>query len=117
MELEKEKNKDSMKMAWANIESKVRKIKLGGGKSRLNKIKSQGKLTARERVKNLVDDPSKIYEIGILAGEEMYKEYGGCPSAGVVAGITFVSNRQCVVIANDATVKAGAWFPITAKMN
>ena len=117
MELEKEKNKDSMKMAWANIESKVRKIKLGGGKSRLDKIKSQGKLTARERVKNLVDDQSKIYEIGILAGEEMYKEYGGCPSAGVIVVIGKVSGRYCVIVANDPSVKAGAWFPITTKKN
>ena len=117
MELEKEKNKDSMKMAWANIESKFRKIKLGGGKSRLEKIKSQGKLTARERVKKLVDDSSKIYEIGILAGEEMYKEYGGCPSAGVIVVIGKVSGRYCVIVANDPSVKAGAWFPMTTKKN
>ena len=117
MELEKEKNKDSMKMAWANIESKFRKIKLGGGKSRLEKIKSQGKLTARERVKNLVDDTSKIYEIGILAGEKMYNEYGGCPSAGVIVAISKVSGRYCVIVANDPSVKAGAWFPMTTKKN
>ena len=117
MELEKEKNKDSMKMAWANIESKFRKIKLGGGKSRLEKIKSQGKLTARERVKNLVDDPNKIYEIGILAGEKMYNEYGGCPSAGVIVAIAKVSGRYCVIVANDPSVKAGAWFPMTTKKN
>ncbi len=117
MELEKEKNKDSMKMAWANIESKFRKIKLGGGKSRLEKIKSQGKLTARERVKNLVDDTSKIYEIGILAGEKMYNEYGGCPSAGVIVAIAKVSGRYCVIVANDPSVKAGAWFPMTTKKN
>ena len=117
MELEKEKNKDSMKMAWANIESKFRKIKLGGGKSRLEKIKSQGKLTARERVKNLVDDTSKIYEIGILAGEKMYNEYGGCPSAGVIVVIGKVSGRYCVIVANDPSVKAGAWFPMTTKKN
>ena len=117
MELEKEKNKDSMKMAWANIESIFRKIKLGGGKSRLEKIKSQGKLTARERVKNLVDDPTKIYEIGILAGEKMYNEYGGCPSAGVIVAISRVSGRYCVIVANDPSVKAGAWFPMTTKKN
>ena len=117
MELEKEKNKDSMKMAWANIESKFRKIKLGGGKSRLEKIKSQGKLTARERVKNLVDDTSQIYEIGILAGEKMYNEYGGCPSAGVIVAISKVSGRYCVIVANDPSVKAGAWFPMTTKKN
>ena len=115
MDLEKEKNKDSMKMAWANIESKFRKIKLGGGKSRLEKIKSQGKLSARERVKNLVDDPDTIYEIGILAGEGMYKEYGGCPSAGVIVVIGKVSGRYCVIVANDPSVKAGAWFPMTTK--
>ena len=117
MELEKEKNKDSMKMAWADIESKFRKIKLGGGKSRLEKIKSQGKLTARERVKNLVDDTSQIYEIGILAGEKMYNEYGGCPSAGVIVAIAKVSGRYCVIVANDPSVKAGAWFPMTTKKN
>ena len=104
-------------MAWANIESKFRKIKLGGGKSRLEKIKSQGKLTARERVKNLVDDTSKIYEIGILAGEKMYNEYGGCPSAGVIVAIAKVSGRYCVIVANDPSVKAGAWFPMTTKKN
>ena len=106
-----------MKMAWANIESIFRKIKLGGGKSRLEKIKSQGKLTARERVKNLVDDPTKIYEIGILAGEKMYNEYGGCPSAGVIVAISRVSGRYCVIVANDPSVKAGAWFPMTTKKN
>ena len=104
-------------MAWANIESKFRKIKLGGGKSRLEKIKSQGKLSARERVKNLVDDPDTIYEIGILAGEGMYKEYGGCPSAGVIVVIGKVSGRYCVIVANDPSVKAGAWFPMTTKKN
>ena len=104
-------------MAWANIESIFRKIKLGGGKSRLEKIKSQGKLTARERVKNLVDDTSKIYEIGILAGEKMYNEYGGCPSAGVIVAIAKVSGRYCVIVANDPSVKAGAWFPMTTKKN
>ena len=117
MELEKEKNKDSMKMAWAEIESKARKIKLGGGKNRLDKLRSQGKLSARERVKNLVDDPNTIYEIGILAGEGMYKEYGGCPSAGVIVVIGKVSGRYCVIVANDPSVKAGAWFPMTTKKN
>ena len=117
MELEKEKNKDSMKMSLAEIESKARKIKLGGGKNRLDKLRSQGKLSARERVKNLVDDPNTIYEIGILAGEGMYKEYGGCPSAGVIVVIGKVSGRYCVIVANDPSVKAGAWFPMTTKKN
>ena len=117
MELEKEKNKDSMKMSLAEIESKARKIKLGGGKNRLDKLRSQGKLSARERVKNLIDDPNTIYEIGILAGEGMYKEYGGCPSAGVIVVIGKVSGRYCVIVANDPSVKAGAWFPMTTKKN
>jgi acetyl-CoA carboxylase carboxyltransferase component len=117
MELEKEKNKDSMKMSLAEIESKARKIKLGGGKNRLDKLRSQGKLSARERVKNLIDDPNTIHEIGILAGEGMYKEYGGCPSAGVIVVIGKVSGRYCVIVANDPSVKAGAWFPMTTKKN
>ena len=104
-------------MALAEIESKARKIKLGGGKNRLDKLRSQGKLSARERVKNLVDDPNTIYEIGILAGEGMYKEYGGCPSAGVIVVIGKVSGRYCVIVANDPSVKAGAWFPMTTKKN
>lgn len=90
---------------------------LGGGKSRLEKQKKLGKLTARERINSLLDHPEDFLEIGSLAGHNMYKDHGGCPSGGVVTGIGAISNRLCVIVANDATVKAGAWFPITAKKN
>ena len=115
MELEKEKNKDSMKMAWANIESKFRKIKLGGGKNRLDKLRSQGKLSARESKKILLTILIQSMKLEFLAGEGMYKEYGGCPSAGVIVVIGKVSGRYCVIVANDPSVKAGAWFPMTTK--
>jgi acetyl-CoA carboxylase carboxyltransferase component len=117
MNLEKEKNKDALKMAWAQLQSRIRKIKLGGGKERLAKLKNQGKLSARERINQLVDDPKNSYEVGILAAENMYGQYGGCPSAGVVVVIGVVSGKTCVIVANDPTVKAGAWFPMTAKKN
>ena len=117
MNLEKEKNKDALKMAWAQLQSRIRKIKLGGGKERLAKLKNQGKLSARERINQLVDDPKNVYEVGILAAENMYGQYGGCPSAGVVVVIGIVSGKTCVIVANDPTVKAGAWFPMTAKKN
>jgi len=92
-------------------------VSLGGGKHKIEKQHAKGKLTARERIDYLKDTEAKFLEIGAFVGEEMYTEYGGCPSGGVVAGITYIKNRQCIVIANDATVKAGAWFPITAKKN
>ncbi|MDG1762312.1 MAG: carboxyl transferase domain-containing protein [Flavobacteriaceae bacterium] len=117
MELEQEKNKDAIKMAWATLESKVRKNKLGGGKERLKKLEEKGKLSARKRINQLVDDPNEVLEIGALAAENMYEEYGGCPSAGVVVVIGKIAGRTCVIVANDATVKAGAWFPMTAKKN
>ncbi len=84
MKLEKEKNKDALKMAWAALEARVRKIKLGGGKERLKKLEAKGKLSARQRINLLVDDAEDVLEIGVLAAENMYKEYGGCPSAAVV---------------------------------
>ena len=117
MELEQEKNKDAIKMAWATLESKVRKNKLGGGKERLKKLEEKGKLSARKRINQLVDDPNEVLEIGALAAENMYEEYGGCPSAGVVVVIGKIAGRTCVIVANDATVKACAWFPMTAKKN
>ena len=117
MNLEKEKNKDALKMAWAQLQSRIRKIKLGGGKERLAKLKDQGKLSARERINQLVDDPKNTYEVGVLAAENMYDQYGGCPAAGVIVMIGSVSGKQCVIVANDPTVKAGAWFPLTAKKN
>ncbi|MDA9668768.1 acyl-CoA carboxylase subunit beta [Flavobacteriaceae bacterium] len=117
MNLEKEINDDALKMAWANLQERIRKIKQGGGKSRLKRLSEQGKLSARERINKLVDNPDDVYEVGILAAEKMYIEYGGCPSAGVVVVIGHISKKRCVIVANDATVKAGAWFPMTAKKN
>ncbi len=117
MKLEEEKNKDAIKIAWAALEAKVRKNKLGGGKERLKKLEEKGKLSARKRINHLVDHPDEVLEIGVLAAENMYSEYGGCPSAGVVVVIGKIAGKSCVIVANDATVKAGAWFPMTAKKN
>ena len=117
MNLEEEINKDALKMAWAELQQRIRNIKLGGGKARLKKLNEQGKLSARERVNQLVDNPDEVFEVGILAGEKMYEEHGGCPAAGVVVVIAHVSKKRCVIVANDPTVKAGAWFPMTAKKN
>ena len=117
MNLENEKNKDSIKLAWSELQARIRKIKLGGGKKRLEKLKKQGKLNARERINYLVDNKENIFEIGILAGEEMYQEYGGCPSGGVIVTIAEISGKRCVIVANDPSVKAGAWFPMTTKKN
>ena len=117
MELENEKNKDALKMAWSSLHTRVRKNKLGGGKASLKKQEEKGKLSARKRIETLVDDPNSILEIGALAAENMYQEYGGCPSAGVVVVVGKISGKRCVIVANDPTVKAGAWFPMTAKKN
>ncbi len=117
MKLEKEKNKDALKMAWAALEARVRKIKLGGGKERLKKLEAKGKLSARQRINLLVDDAEDVLEIGVLAAENMYKEYGGCPSAGVVVVLGKIQGKYFIIVANDTTVKAGAWFPMTAKKN
>ena len=94
-----------------------KEIKLGGGQKRIDKEHGKGKLTARERIEKLIDEGSRFHELGLWAGYEMYKEQGGCPSGGVITGIGEVSGRKCMIVANDATVKAGAWFPITAKKN
>jgi acetyl-CoA carboxylase carboxyltransferase component len=92
-------------------------VNSGGGQKKIEQQHEQGKLTARERIKILLDKDSSTVEIGALAADEMYEEYGGCPSAGVVVVLGYIHQRQCVVVANDATVKAGAWFPMTAKKN
>ncbi|MBC7572623.1 MAG: acyl-CoA carboxylase subunit beta [Spirosoma sp.] len=99
------------------LQSRTAKTQLGGGQKRIDSQHKKGKLTARERVDYLIDDDSPFVEIGLFAGEGMYAEHGGCPAGGVVVGMGYVSGRQCVIVANDATVKAGAWFPITAKKN
>jgi 3-methylcrotonyl-CoA carboxylase beta subunit len=115
--LTKNKNEDANKLLWSDIQKKLEKVNLGGGKIRLDKIKAQGKMTARERVTYLLDDQKPSMEIGALTGYGMYEEHGGCPSGGVVVTVGYVSNRMCVIVANDASVKAGAWFPITGKKN
>jgi len=111
------KNDDAMRLLISNWQRKVAEAHLGGGKKRIEKHHSKGKLTARERIELLVDENSRFLEIGTLAANDMYTEYGGAPSAGVVTGIGKVKNRHCMIIANDATVKAGAWFPMTGKKN
>ena len=117
MDIEFNKNEDKMKMLISSMEKKLEKVYAGGGKSRMDKQHEQGKLTARERIEFLLDKDKPVIELGAFVGEDMYKEHGGCPAGGVVIVIGYVSGRQCIVAANDATVKAGAWFPITAKKN
>lgn len=116
-DIEFNRNEDMMKQMISRMEKKLETIYLGGGKKRIEKEHGKGKLTARERIAKLVDPDSRTFEIGALAGEGMYEEHGGCPAGGVVMVIGYVSGRQCLIVANDATVKAGAWFPITAKKN
>jgi 3-methylcrotonyl-CoA carboxylase beta subunit len=96
---------------------RLQKIFEGGGKKSIAKQKERNKLTARERIDYLIDKDSSFIEIGAFAGYEMYEKEGGCPAGGTVAGVGYVSGRQCVIVANDQTVKAGAWFPITGKKN
>lgn len=110
-------NEDSIKLAVSNMKLLLKKIELGGGTKKIEKEHSQGKLTARERIKHLIDEKSDFMEIGAFAGYQMYEEHGGCPAGGVVAGMGHVQGRMCMIIANDATVKAGAWFPIACKKN
>ena len=117
MDIEFNKNEDVNKQLVFELNNKLKKIYAGGGEKAAAKQKEKGKMLARERVAYLIDNDKPWLEIGAFAGDEMYAEQGGCPSGGVVCGIGYVSGRQCVVVANDATVKAGAWFPITAKKN
>ncbi|MEO5600492.1 MAG: carboxyl transferase domain-containing protein [Cyclobacteriaceae bacterium] len=116
-DLEFNKNEDQLKQLLFQLRSKEKKIKLGGGEKKIEEQHQKGKLTARERVAYLIDKDSEFLEVALFAGEGMYKEVGGCPGGGVVTGIGYIEGRQCVIVANDATVKAGAWFPITAKKN
>ncbi len=116
-ELEINMNDDAMRLKISALERTLSKIYEGGGTKRIDKLHEQGKLTARERIDLLLDKDTERMEIGALAGFEMYEEHGGCPAAGVVVVIGYVSGKQCIVVANDATVKAGAWFPITGKKN
>ena len=110
-------NEDNIKLTISQMERHLDEISMGGGQVKMDKQHAKGKLTARERISYLLDEEIEPIEIGAFAGYEMYKEHGGCPAGGVVVVIGYVRGRQCVVVANDATVKAGAWFPITAKKN
>lgn len=115
--LEFNKNEDRMKLLLSNLKRRLEKVHQGGGEKRIAKQHEQGKMTARERVEALLDNNKPKIEIGAFAGEGMYAEHGGCPSGGVVVYLGYVSGKMCIVVANDATVKAGAWFPITGKKN
>ncbi|EGV44963.1 acyl-CoA carboxylase subunit beta [Bizionia argentinensis JUB59] len=117
MDINFNKNEDHNKMLVSELKKRLAHVKLGGGKPSIEKQHAKGKLTARERVDYLLDPKKPSIEIGAFAGEDMYEEQGGCPSGGVVVKMGYVKGKQCLVVANDATVKAGAWFPITAKKN
>ena len=115
--LEAAKNEDAMKIALGIVNRQLAKIYEGGGKKRLEKEHSAGKMTVRERIAYLLDEEKPQIEVGAFAGFEMYEAEGGCPAGGVVVVIGYIQGRQCIVVANDATVKAGAWFPIAGKKN
>ncbi len=117
MDIKFNKNEDFNRMKWSEVQQKMDRIFLGGGKKRIEKEHAKGKMTARERIHYLLDKNKPQFEIGVFAGYEMYEEYGGCPAGGVVVKIGYINGKQVIVVANDATVKAGAWFPITGKKN
>jgi 3-methylcrotonyl-CoA carboxylase beta subunit len=117
MDINFNKNEDHNKLLISDLKHRFAKVKLGGGEKRIEKLHAEGKMTARERIDYLLDANAKSIEIGGFVGEGMYAEHGGCPSGGVVIKIGYIKGKQCIVVANDATVKAGAWFPITGKKN
>lgn len=117
IDVEFKKNEEIMKSFLNQMRERLKQIALGGGMKAIAKQKDKNKLVARERIQYLVDKDKPFVEIGAFAGWEMYVDIGGCPAGGTVAGIGYVSGRQCVIVANDQTVKAGAWFPITGKKN
>jgi len=117
MDLNFNKNEDQNKLLLSDLRKRLAKVKHGGGSSKIEKQHAKGKMTSRERIDYLLDPKSESIEIGAFAGEGMYNNHGGCPSGGVVVKIGYIAKKQCIVVANDATVKAGAWFPITAKKN
>lgn len=117
MDLTFNKNEDHNKLLLSELKQRLAKVKLGGGEKRIEKLHAEGKMTARERIDYLLDDKARNIEIGAFVGDGMYAEHGGCPSGGVVVKMGYIKGKQCIVVANDATVKAGAWFPITAKKN
>ncbi|TYA59126.1 acyl-CoA carboxylase subunit beta [Formosa maritima] len=117
MDINFNKNEDYNKLLVSELKKRFAQVKLGGGKKNIEKHHSKGKMTARERIDYLLDAKADSIEIAAFAGEDMYEEHGGCPSGGVVVKIGYIKGKQCMVVANDATVKAGAWFPITGKKN
>src|SRR5690606_1623480 len=117
MDIEFNKNEDHNKLLLSDLKKRLQKIKLGGGEKRIEKHHQKGKMTAHERIDYLLDDSKSAIEIGAFAGDGMYAEHGGCPSGGVVVKMGKVAGKLSIIVANDATVKAGAWFPITAKKN
>ena len=117
MDINFNKNEDHNKLLLSNLKQNFAKVKLGGGEKRIEKLHAEGKMTARERIDYLLDAKAKCIEIGAFVGDGMYAEHGGCPSGGVVVKMGYIKGKQCIVVANDATVKAGAWFPITGKKN
>jgi len=116
-DLQSNKNEDAHKLAISKLQHRLARIREGGGKKRIEKLHGEGKLSARERIDLLIDPGTPFLEIGAFAAYEMYEEHGGCPAAGVVCGLGHIAGRLCMVVANDATVKAGAWFPMTGKKN
>ena len=117
MDINFNKNEDHNKLLLTDLKLRFAKVRIGGGDKRIEKLHAEGKMTARERIDYLLDTNAKSLEIGAFVGEGMYSEHGGCPSGGVVVKMGYIQGKQCIVVANDATVKAGAWFPITAKKN
>ncbi|MCF6296498.1 MAG: acyl-CoA carboxylase subunit beta [Flavobacteriaceae bacterium] len=117
MDINFNKNEDHNKLLLSNLNKMFYRVSKGGGDNRIAKLHAKGKMTARERIDYLLDNKNNCIEIGAFVGDDMYKEHGGCPSGGVIVKIGYISGKQCIVVANDATVKAGAWFPITAKKN
>lgn len=117
MDINFNQNEDHNKLLLSELRKKFAKVKLGGGEKRIEKLHAEGKMTARERIDYLLDENSKSIEIGAFVGDKMYGDHGGCPSGGVIIKIGYIKEKLCIVVANDATVKAGAWFPITGKKN
>ncbi|MEM0542684.1 carboxyl transferase domain-containing protein [Flavobacterium sp. j3] len=117
MDINFNKNEDHNRLLLSDLKQRFAKVKLGGGEKRIEKLHAEGKMTARERIDYLLDTKADSIEIGAFVGDGMYAEHGGCPSGGVVVKMGYIKGKQCIVVANDATVKAGAWFPITGKKN
>ncbi len=108
-------NREFWEKETARIREERKKIHLGGGPKNIERQHAKNRLTARERIKHLIDPGTPFYELGTYAAYDMYQEWGGAPAAGTICGLGYIENRLCMIIANDATVKAGSFFPMTAK--